>query len=226
MRCSLRGDRWKGNQGIMVDAGIDRLARALSRSRSRRQALLAVLMVTATERVLPALTVRGDTNDILKKKRKRAERRGEQRKQGRKKNKDGKEKKVAFPSSCKRFVLTAGPNRNDKFQHIDDDVLIELIPSDGGRSTVLLKDDNDEPNGNSGLHLSVAPFTAKVGDKIHVVARNEEVVGCELDEIWLWCIEGKGGNIKLADAYTPEDCRANANQVGIFLDETYRIRNS
>lgn len=212
----------------MAELGIDRLARALSRSGSRRNALLAVLTAGFAGPVVPALAKRNaDTGDILKKKRKRAERRGEQRKANRKK-KGGKAegKKSAFPSTCKRFVLTAGPDRNDRFQHIDDDVLIELIPSDGGKATVLLKDDNDEPNGNGGLHLSVAPFTAKVGDKIHVVARNEEVVGCELDEIWLWCIEGKGGKIKLADAYTPEDCRANASKVGVFLDETYRIRNS
>jgi len=123
-------------------------------------------------------------------------------------------------------VISAGPDRDDKFQHIDDDLLIELIPKGkkGGAKT-LLEDDNDSPNGNDGDHLKVNPFTARVGDKIHIVARNEVAGGCELDEIWLHCIDGRGGRVKLLAATTPEECRSDAGKVGVFLDEIVRIKH-
>ena len=73
--------------------------------------------------------------------------------------------------------------------------------------------------------MRVAPFTARVGDELHIVARNEVAGGCELDEIWLHCIEGKGGKVKLTDRILPEDCQADANRVGVFLDTTVRITN-
>lgn len=153
-------------------------------------------------------------------------RRREEQRDGRKKNNDDRGRKDGFPRDCKRFVIAAGPNRDDKFQHIDDDLLIELIPKgQQGQRKVLLEDDNNSPNGNNGAHLKVNPFTAKVGDKIRIVARNEEAGGCELDEIWIHCIEGRGGKVKLTDAITPDDCRADANRVGVFEDRTVRIRN-
>ena len=81
------------------------------------------------------------------------------------------------------------------------------------------------PNGPNGEHLSVAPFTARVGDQVHIVARNEVAGGCELDEIWLQCVEGRGGKVKLTDSITPEECRSDADHVGVFFETTVRINN-
>jgi hypothetical protein len=132
---------------------------------------------------------------------------------------------AAFSRTCGRFVISAGPNRNDEFQHIDDNLLIEIIPRDGGASKTVLNDNNNGPNGPNGEHLSVAPFTARVGDQVHIVARNEVTGGCELDEIWLQCVEGRGGKVKLTDSITPEECRSDADDIGVFFETTVRINN-
>jgi hypothetical protein len=138
---------------------------------------------------------------------------------------EGAQAKSAFPKDCRRFVVSAGSGRDDKFQHIDDDLRIELIPKGKkGGAKVLLDDDNRAPNGNDGAHLKIPPFTARVGDRIHIVATNAVAGGCELDEIWLHCIEGKGGKVKLTDRITPEECAANADKVGVFFDRTVRIK--
>ena len=52
---------------------------------------------------------------------------------------------AAFSRKCKRFVITAGPNRNDRFQHTDDDLLIEIIPKNGGPAKTVLNDNNKAP---------------------------------------------------------------------------------
>jgi hypothetical protein len=132
---------------------------------------------------------------------------------------------AAFSRTCRRFVISAGPNRNEEFQHIDDNLLIEIIPRDGGASKTVLNDNNNGPNGPNGDHLSVPPFTARVGDQVHIVARNEVVGGCELDEIWLHCVEGRGGKVKLTDSITPEECQSDANRIGVFFETTVRIKN-
>ncbi len=91
---------------------------------------------------------------------------------------------------------------------------------------MLFNDDNDAPNGPGGSHPTVDPFTAEVGGRIRVVACNEAAGGCELDAVWLRCLEGKGGSVKLLDAVTPAERRKNANTVGVFLDTMVRIRNT
>jgi hypothetical protein len=193
----------KGVRGSMQPTGIDLLARAIALRQSRRQALMAAGAVIVGVDVRQA-TARRRTSD-------KAQR--------------GSNRGVAFPKKCHRFIIAAGPNRDDLFQHIDDDLLIEVIPKNGGSAKVVFNDDNKAPNGNNGEHLRVAPFSARVGDEIHIVARNEVAGGCELDEIWLHCIEGKGGEVKLTDAILPEDCRADANRIGVFFDTTVRIKN-
>jgi len=71
----------------------------------------------------------------------------------------------------------------------------------------------------------VAPFTARVGDQVHIVARNEVAGGCELDEIWLQCVDGRGGKVKLTDSISPEECQDDANRIGVFFETTVRIKN-
>jgi hypothetical protein len=209
---------WVGRERVpMRQSQFDDLARNLDLPASRRFMAL----------VLGATLIRGSTVAGKSKKQSGSVNRGRKRRHDKQRgSRDKKDKEQGFSRDCHRFVIAAGPDRDDKFQHIDDDLLIELIAKGkkGGAKT-LLEDDNDEPNGANGAHLKVNPFTARVGDRIHVVARNEEAGGCELDEIWIHCIEGRGGRVKLFDAVTPEECRGNANRVGVFVDETVRIKN-
>jgi hypothetical protein len=196
----------------MIERGIDRLSRALTAPHSRRRAMLAAALVLTGAQGLPAAAQRRATGNKPKTQRQH-------------KNKDGKkkDKKSTIPRSCERFVISAGPEKNDTFKHIDDDLFIELIPK--GRNVhreVLLKDDNGLPNGDNGKHLTVKPFTAQIGDRIHIVATNAEKGGCELDEIWLHCIEGKGGEMRLTKRIKPEKC--NGDQLGAFLNALIRIR--
>ena len=71
----------------------------------------------------------------------------------------------------------------------------------------------------------MAPFSAKVGDQDHVVARNEVLEGCQLDEIWLHCIEGRGGKVKLAERISPAECWREVNRIETFFDKSVRIKN-
>jgi len=185
----------------MRKTAVDLLARALAVPGSRRQALIAA-----------SAMIFGGVDSVSGRRKRKSDPRESRR-------------KTAFPRKCNRFIITAGPNRNDEFQHTDDDLLIEIIPRNGGAAETVFDDNNNAPNGPNGEHLSVSPFTAKVGDEVHIVARNEVAGGCELDEIWLQCIEGRGGAIKLTDSISPEECRSNANQTGVFFETTVRIKN-
>src|SRR5690349_5575182 len=59
-----------------------------------------------------------------------------------------------LPSNCKRFILAAGNNPTDEFQHIDDDLRVVLKPKGEPKSKwrVLLDDHNGTPNGPGGDH--------------------------------------------------------------------------
>lgn len=208
----------------MAPSAMDQLAEMLNGLRGRRSlALLAAALPAAL--IVPA---GAKDQSQLDRRRKRAEKRSGKRSSGKSRGK-GKDKKKAketgFSASCERFLISAGPSKTDRFKHIDDDLMIELLPA-GGNPKVLFKDDNDSPNGPGGSHPTVDPFTAQVGDRIRIVARNEVAGGCELDAIWLHCLEGRGGSVKLLDAVTPNECKKDANTVGVFLDTTVRIRNT
>jgi hypothetical protein len=214
----------------MVQSMTDQLSALLARMHGRRSVALLAAALSASL-ILPAEA--RDTSP-LERRRKRAEERSRKRGEGKsrgngngkgKKKRKDKAKETGFSASCERFLISAGPSKTDRFKHIDDDLFIELLPA-GGTPKVLFKDDNDAPNGPGGSHPTVDPFTAEVGDRIRIVARNEEAGGCELDAIWLHCLEGKGGSVKLLDAVTPKECKKDANTVGVFLDTTVRIRNT
>ena len=184
----------------MRETAVDLLARAFRASGSRRRALaIAGAMMIGSD---PVTARRRSDSD-------------QRRSTG----------GTAFSRTCKRFIITAGPNRNDRFEHTDDDLEIEIISRNGGATKTVFDDDNRAPNGPNGDHLRVPPFTARVGDEVHIVARNEVAGGCELDEIWLHCIEGRGGKVKLTDRITPEECQSDANQIGVFFETTVRIKN-
>jgi hypothetical protein len=201
----------------MIERGIDRLSRALAAPHSRRRAMLAAAAALLGAQGLPAAAKRRATGNKPKNQRQH-------------KNKDGKKKgkKSTIPGNCERFVISAGPDKNDKFKHIDDDLLIELIPKGGkGGVKVLLNDHDGTVNGTvhgkTGRHLSVDPFTAKVGDQIFIRATNAQKGGCELDDIWLHCIEGRGGEMQLTKRIRPEKC--DGDQLDRpFLETRIRIR--
>lgn len=207
----------------------DRFSRLLCSLQGRRG--VSVLVAALSVSVLMPTAAKEKSS--LERRRERAEKRsgkrgggksrGNGKGNGKKKGKD-KAKETGFSADCQHFIISAGPDKTDRFKHTDDDLLIELLPS-GGNPKVIFKDDNNAPNGPGGSHLTVDPFTASVGDRIRIVARNEVAGGCELDAIWLHCLEGKGGSIKLQDAVSPAECEKNANTVGVFLDTTVRIRN-
>lgn len=204
----------------MAPSAMDQLAEMLNSLRGRRSlALLAAALPAAL--IVPA---GAKDKSPLDRRRKRAEKRSSGKSRGKGKDKK-KAKETGFSASCERFLISAGPSKTDRFKHIDDDLMIELLPA-GGNPKVLFKDDNDSPNGPGGSHPTVDPFTAQVGDRIRIVARNEVAGGCELDAIWLHCLEGRGGSVKLLDAVTPNECKKDANTVGVFLDTTVRIRNT
>ena len=210
----------------MEERSFDRLARALTAQGTRRRlALVGAAVVLITGAAAPGGA------------RQRRDRPRRDRDSGRKRNEDDKAKRkrdknrgrvtVPFARNCDRFVISAGPSPNDKFKHIDDDLHIELIAKGKrGGIRVLLRDDNNSPNGPDGDHLRVEPFEARVGDRIHIVARNEVSGGCELDAIWLHCTQGGNGRVKLTDRITPEECRNRANSVGVFFEKMIRIKSS
>ncbi len=214
----------------MVRPMTDQLSALLARMQGRRSVALLTAALSASL-FLPAAA---RDKSPLERRRKRADERSRKRGEGKSRNKNksnGKKKRkvkakeTGFSAKCERFLISAGPSKTDRFKHIDDDLFIELLPA-GGTPRVLFKDDNDAPNGPGGSHPTVDPFTAEVGDRIRIVARNEAAGGCELDAIWLHCLDGKGGSVKLLDAVTPKECKKDANKVGVFLDTTVRIRNT
>ena len=186
----------------MQSTGIDLLARTLASSRTRREALIGVGFI------------------VVGRNSPRAQAQRKKRDQAQRGSIGG-----GFSRKCRRFIITAGPGRDDAFKHTDDDLLIEVIPRKGGSAKVVFDDDNNSPNGDNGEHLRVSPFTARVGDEIHIVARNEVAGGCELDEIWLHCIEGRGGKVQLTEQILPADCQPDANAIGVFFETTVRITN-
>src|ERR671916_394396 len=96
----LRPQGAEGDVDPMRQTTVDMLARALAMPGTRRRAITAAGALFIGVKPVAA-----------------------------RKRRDGDERKstrgTAFSRKCKRFVISAGPNRNDRFQHTDDDVLIE-----------------------------------------------------------------------------------------------------
>lgn len=133
-----------------------------------------------------------------------------------------------FDRKCKSFILTGGPKRTSEFKHIDDDVSITLIPKDSTRQAESLLDDHDHSANTNGRgdHVKPIKFDAKVGDQIRIVATNWQPPKCELDEIWVFCADGKGGGKKLLDhtRCTKKQGKATGATDGRFLSKTVRLR--
>jgi hypothetical protein len=128
----------------------------------------------------------------------------------------------AFSRSCDRFVLVGKNNRNGKFDNVDDNMLIELIPKGRKRGKVLWDDTSDDQVNFRGEPFRVKEFKAKVGDKIRIRGYNLEGP-CEMDEIWLFCARGGVGK-RVRKAYKSSNCPSGAYPSGLFYDETFRIK--
>jgi hypothetical protein len=124
---------------------------------------------------------------------------------------------AAFDRNCDEFVLAA---RNEKkFRHVDDNLLVEVQPKNSNRWRVVW-DDTDDNNVNfEGEPFRIKRFRAEVGDRLRIRAFNLEGP-CDLDEIWLFCANGRGSGRRLLQRFGPD----NTCPEGEFLDETVRIR--
>lgn len=121
---------------------------------------------------------------------------------------------------CSTFILAAGPNRDDKFKHVDDDFKVELRRKSGRRWETIFDDNDGQPNDGT-KHIKPIEFRAKEGDLLRITATNRVAGGCGLDEVYLYCKNGGRGK-RLLERYL---CRPEEeDKLGVFLDETFRIR--
>lgn len=124
---------------------------------------------------------------------------------------------ATFDRNCSQFQIAARDRK--KFEHVDDNLLIE-VQAKGSRRWKSVWDDRTDDNVNyKGDPFRVKPFRAKVGDKIRIRAYNLEGQ-CDLDEVWLFCADGRGTGKKLLNRYGPKSSCPAAQ----FVDETVRIK--
>lgn len=136
---------------------------------------------------------------------------------------------AAFDRNCRRFILSAGSNPEDKFRHVDDDLLVELQRKGRRGWKTIFEDDNGTPNNEKG-RIKPVKFRARVGDKLRITVHNSEGTGspddsCEFDGAWLFCDERGSRGKQVVRRYQRTrvgsgNCRANAN----FIEETFRIK--
>lgn len=135
---------------------------------------------------------------------------------------------AAFDRDCTRFILSAGNRRTTEFEHVDDDLEIELQRKGSRHWKTIYLDDDGTANEN-GKHASPVKFRAQVGDKIRITATNGAATAgsqaCELDEIWLFCDDRNSRGKRVFDGYDRTEvgsgnCRVN----GVFVSETFRIK--
>ena len=128
---------------------------------------------------------------------------------------------VALDRNCDRFILAAGPDSEDRFKHVDDDVRIELRRR-GSRRPVVLLNDNDGTANDGGRHIAPIEFNAEYGDVLRIVATNKQAGGCGFDEVQLFCKGWRRGK-KLLDRTV---CRPRERDRldYEFLDESFRLR--
>jgi hypothetical protein len=123
---------------------------------------------------------------------------------------------AAFDRNCSQFVLAGRDDRN--FEHVDDNLFVE-VQAKGSRRWKAVWDDRTDDNVNfQGEPFRIRPFRARVGDKIRISAYNVEG-SCDLDEVWLYCANGRGTGKRVLSRYGPKSCAP-----GKFFEETFRIK--
>ena len=128
------------------------------------------------------------------------------------------EAEAFFNSDCRRFILAPSRNRDQKFDNVDDNLLVEVIEKGRRGRTRTVWDDTDDDNVNfRGEPFRIPPFKARVGDRLRIQAFNRGG-SCELDELWLFC-KGERRGMLLHGGVSPKaGC-----ETGRFFDETFRI---
>lgn len=124
---------------------------------------------------------------------------------------------AAFDRSCDRFVIAA--RNRKKFEHVDDNLLVELQAKGGRRWKTVWDDRTDDDVNFNGQPFRIEPFRARIGDKIRISAYNLGGA-CDLDEIWLFCADGRGTGKRVLSRYGEDASCAP----GKFLEETFRIK--
>jgi len=121
---------------------------------------------------------------------------------------------------CRKFVLAPSRDPDQKFRHVDDNLLVEVIKKGSRGRTETVWDDTDDNNVNfGGENFRIPAFKARVGDRLRVRAYN---LGgpCELDELWLFCKGSRRGRRLSTGFERKESCPTDRP----FFDETFRIK--
>ena len=88
---------------------------------------------------------------------------------------------LAYPGTCRRFVLSGGPLPDD-FIFVDDDLTVRL-----NGDPIFAEGDRDSS------YIAPIRFTARAGDRLRIVARSGavELGGCQyLGSLFLHCRTG------------------------------------
>ena len=113
---------------------------------------------------------------------------------------------LAYPRTCRRFVLSGGPSPDDDI-FVDDDLTVR-------RNGAPIFVDGD---GNTTYSIAPIRFTARAGDRLRIVAR--DFGGCrKLDPLYLHCRTG-GTARQLSDGV--DTC--SARPPGVFFNKRYVI---
>lgn len=127
----------------------------------------------------------------------------------------------AATGTCTRWVIAAGSSPFDKFQHVDDDFLVEVRPKGGGGWSEVFFDNSGGANGVDGRHLDPIEFRANTGDKLRITVFNRQAGGCEFDEVWLYC-KGSRRGTRIMRAY--QCSNSEGDRLEEFITFEYRIR--
>jgi len=119
---------------------------------------------------------------------------------------------AAYPNSCRRFILSGGPNRKREID-VDDDLAVYV-------NDRRIFNDRDGVIGIGLEPIEPIGFRARVGDRIRIVARDGEGPCRSLSSLWLHCRDGGDG--RRLTRGVRETCRPN-RRPGVFFDETFRI---
>jgi len=113
----------------------------------------------------------------------------------------------AYPSTCRRFVLSGGPSADDPIS-VDDDLTVRL---NGER---IFRDDD-----GGASQIGPIPFRARAGDHLQIIAVDVNAPCRELGQVYLHCSTG-GKARKLSDGVS---FRCNDKPPGVFFNKRYVI---